>query len=269
MKAVAVISNRPPPHPMAPPKPIGGTTPAKPETKSPAVADNPVAAALKALFSPEALLKRAEEDAVNNALKDMERISLYLPELTDSEKEQVRLALESRNKTRLGKLKSAFESGAFDRVINHPEKASAADKALMAEAAPAGLPSRDQDPLSNVLTTEQFDVYWQKQEEKRVSDAEENAADALKILNSGMDLTAEQKDAIFQGLAQVQLAPIEGEDGMSNAFLDQRLREEEKQRVLREHLTPEQTELFEKRIDEFKQGIEKFLKSTKGTAAEK
>jgi RNA polymerase sigma factor (sigma-70 family) len=266
-KAVTVVDPTPlVVQPPALPKPTAGITSGPSKVDKPAASADPLAVALTALFAPDALLKRAEEDAVKNAVKDMERISLYLPELTDAQKEQVRVALENGNKAKLGQLKTAFESGAFDRVINHLDNATEADRALMAEAAPAGPPSREDDPLVNVLTPDQFETYWQKKEEKRVSDAEESAADALKFLNSGMDLSPEQKDRIFQGLAQVQLAPIEGDEGLSNAFLDQRLREEEKQRVLREHLTPEQVELIEKRLGEFKQGIEKLIETAKGPA---
>lgn len=231
---------------------------AKPTPSSPT---NGAAAALAALFSPDAILKRAEDDAVKDAARDTERISLYLPELTDAQKEQVRSALENHNWAKLEKLKDAFETGAFDRVMNHPETATNRDRELMAEAAPSDPPSRDNDPLASVLTSEQFETYWQKQEEKRVSDAEASAATALQFLNQSLDLSAEQKDRIFEGLAQLELAPLEGGKGPGNSFVDDRLREEAKEQILRQHMNPNQVELIEKRLGEFKQGIENLLQS--------
>jgi RNA polymerase sigma factor (sigma-70 family) len=263
--AVSVAPSAPGPLPQKGTDPAGGGVSAKPKTAEPPAASSaePGAAALAALFSPESILKRAEEDAAKNAMKEMERISLYLPELTEERKEQVRAALEGDSKVKLARFKTALESGAFDRVMNHPETATKEDRALMAAAAPPGLPSRENDALISVLTPEQFETYWQKREERRVGEAEEKATDALKILNMGMDLSAEQKDLIFDGLAKVQLAPVEGGDGSSNAFLDQKLREAENERVIRENLTPEQTVLFEKRIAEIKTGIETILKAAK------
>lgn len=271
LKAAAVVHVAEPAGPAK--KPAAATIrenrPIKATAGAAAAEPNPVAAALVALFSPEALLKRAEEDAVKNALRDLERISLYLPELDDAQKEAVRAALEGHNKARLAQLKRAFDTGAFERVMNHPETATLADRKLMAEAAPAGLPSREEDPLATVLTADQFDVHWKKQEERRRSEAEAKASDALKMLDEHIGLSAEQKDRIFQGYAQVQLAPVEGGDGLSNSFLDERLREEEKQRILRETLTPEQVQLVEKRFTEFKEGIENLRKAAEGTGSPK
>lgn len=262
------LKEKPPGQPVPPASKISGA--GKKAEKSPESAKAPDgAAALAALFSKDAIAKRLEEDVVKNAEKDMKRIALYLPDLSDRKKEEIRSTLEAANKVKLDLFKKAFEEdGAFKKVMDDPEKAKPEDYALMAAVAPSQGPAPEEDPLASILAPEEFAIYRRKQEEKRVGDAEGSANETLKSLGGVVDLSPEQKDGIFQALADLQLNPPPGQEpGKSNALLDQRLREQEKERILQESLTAEQMEAYSHKKDEDKRNAEAFLKALGGQKA--
>lgn len=199
----------------------------------------------------QAALKKGQGKALARIETECTRLFLSLPDLTPEQMARIKLALKQRAFTELEGIIAAFHSGAVAAWVQSPEALSQEQKSALSALANVdprkyALPVIDDD-LRTILTPEQFEAYTKVNEARRVSQAEEAAADTLKFINRSFDLTAEQKDMIFQGLAQHALdwnqpAPA---PSASEPFPEIGSREEMRDRIIRAHLTPQQAAVFD------------------------
>lgn len=195
----------------------------------------------------ENTIKRVQDKAKRRANLEFNRLCLHLPDLTEAQKQKVKEALEVNGLAASDKMLEAFRSGAVSRALKKPESLTAEEKASLAglDFAKAATAS-DKETLQAILTAEQYDVYLKAQEARRVGDAENSAFDTLKWIGRTFDLSPDQKDSIFQKLAQHDLspdAPAAGIEGKPVPGLDARALA--RYQIIQESLTPSQVSAFD------------------------
>lgn len=207
--------------------------------------------------SPAAL----KEKSVKEAARELSRMALYLPGLTEDQQSRILAVYEERSLRRAEAFEQARQSGAFARLAGGIGNLTAEDRALFKAAhAFSGEASPENEALKAILTPDQHAVQLQAAERRRVNDAEGVASDAIRSLGQSMDLTPEQKDAIFQGVAQFELnPPADGSD--NSADLPSPFREEGRDRIIRQHLSAEQAALFDQRREDDRRRREQFLQT--------
>ena len=172
-------------------------------------------------FMRNKLLQNAEKLGREWATRDFTRICLYLPELTEDQKDQVLAALEQKY---LESVQSKFG----------PERSEVKRTGESDEL------NIDQE-MSRILTSEQFATHAAIAKARQVSEAEDAAAAELRKIRNSLDLTISQKDAIFQELAENELRRYEALAVSSDVqTLTDDTPEQTKERIIRSHLTPEQ-----------------------------
>ena len=234
-----------PPPPVRPVLPPAAPVPPAPGPATTPAATDPAAARM------EAVVKKAKEKAKRIADQEFTRISLNLPDLTDSQKERIRHALEQKGLADTQEMLAAFQSGAVARGVQAPESLTPADQAALARI--AALDPRQpsapsvEDELQAILTPEQLDQHVRAREAKRLGEAEEAANDTLKFIGRSFDLTAEQKDRLFQQLAQHELSPAPpSPPDRADPFPQIGSKQEARDRIIRANLTPPQAEVFDR-----------------------
>jgi RNA polymerase sigma factor (sigma-70 family) len=195
----------------------------------------------------ENTIKRVQDKAKRRANLEFNRLCLHLPDLTEAQKQQVKEALEVNGLAASDKMLEAFRSGAVSRALKKPESLTAEEKASLAglDFSKAAAIS-DKETLKAILTAEQYGVYLKAQETRRVGDAENSAFDTLKWIGRTFDLSPDQKDSIFQKLAQHELSPdtpSAGTEGKPVPGLDGRALA--RYRIIQESLTPPQEAAFD------------------------
>jgi RNA polymerase sigma factor (sigma-70 family) len=214
-------------------------------------------------FMAETFLKQAKENASNDATRDLARMSLYLPDLTDDQKAKIQTLLEKRNKDRVEGFSKIMKSGLATKMMSDPKSLTDAEKAELQAMRPKDA-SPENDPLKEILSDDQFAKHLEVKEQKRVSDAESTASDSLKTLGQTVELNAEQKDSIFQAVAQYEMSrDANAGDRMPGPFGGGG-QDEERDRIILEHLSPEQGALYEERRQEERQRREGFMKMMMG-----
>jgi hypothetical protein len=188
-------------------------------------------------------------------------MNLYLPGLTDDQRARILTVYEERSMRRANAFEEARQTGAFARLAGGIENLTAEDKELFKSAhAVPGEAAPESEALKTILTAEQYALHLQAAERRRVNDAEGVASDTLRSLGQSFDLSPEQKDAIFQDVAQFELNPSEEEEG-SAAGLPSPFREQGRDRVIRKHLSEEQAALFDQRREDDRRRREQFLQT--------
>jgi hypothetical protein len=181
-------------------------------TKAPAAAaaqktstpDNPMAALAGAL-SGDNLVRIAEEQMKHEATRELNRLAQRL-NLTPEQKEKLLKFLEDQHHNSINRLKLAVESGLLTRAMKGKENLSAEDQKMLTQMDADEDTTGKMDPfLEKLLTPEQLTEYGKAKNEQRVAEAEEHAHDMLSSISKKVDLTAEQKDLIFQQLAERKL----------------------------------------------------------------
>ncbi len=202
-----------------------------------------------------------KEKSAKEAARELARMNLYLPGLTEEQKARI-LALYEEQGTRRGEaFEKARQSGAFTRLAGGIANLTEEDKALFRAAhTGAGGSLPEDDALKAILTPAQFGLHLEAAERRRVNEAEGVASDALRSLGRNLDLSLAQRDAIFQEVAQFELNPPEEEEG-SEATLPSPFREEGRDRIIRGHLSEEQAALFDQRREDDRRRREQFLQS--------
>ena len=145
------------------------------------------------------------------------------------------------------KVLGVFESGTVAKAAQSPETLTAEEKAAIAPLDPRrmGAPSMDQE-MQSILTEDQYEVHTAKKEQKRIGDAEDRTTDQLKSLGRKFDLSQDQKDSIFQQLATLELQPnASATRANGEPFPQIGSRVEARDDIIRCHLTPQQTEIFD------------------------
>lgn len=224
----------------------------KPDTASSGItqaSDEAEAAARKR----EEIRQNGRNKALRLAETEFTRLTLNVPGLTPDQKTKIREALEAKSLATIDGILQAFESGAVASAVKNPESLTAEEKTALSRMAnvdprKAGPPVIDEE-LKAILTPDQYAVHAQAQESRRVTAAEESAGDAIKFISRTFDLTADQKDRIFQQLAQLALAPEEKAPAATGAdpFPEIGSREAARDRIIRAHLTPEQADVFDQK----------------------
>jgi RNA polymerase sigma factor (sigma-70 family) len=221
-------------------------------------AKTPVSTAPSAPPAMEITLKRAQEKAMRTANMKYNRIVMNLPDLTEAQKKQLKETLEVNGRAATDRMMEAFQSGAVMRALQKPESLTAMDRAALAGVDPAKITTAtDTEALKAILTAEQYAAFIKSQEARRVGDAENASFDTLKWMSRNIDLSAEQKDRIFQGLAQRELSPDlpPGEDG-GKPLPGLDAHAAARDRIIRESLTPEQAAAFDQMRAEQMRAIE-------------
>ncbi len=229
-----------------------------------AAAPKPAREAMEAAPAPaapltmEQTLKRVHDKAKQRANREFNRLCLNLPDLTDAQKQQLKEVLESNSQAAAEKMMEAFRTGAVARALQKPESLTAAERASLAALDYGKTASvTDRETLKAVLTPEQHETYVKSQEARRVGDAENAATDTLKWIDRSIDLSPDQKDRIFQQLAQHDLSPeaaTRDTGGKPLPGLDAHAATRD--RIIREILTPQQTASFDQLRSEQIRGIE-------------
>jgi RNA polymerase sigma factor (sigma-70 family) len=203
----------------------------------------------------EAFLKRTKDHGIKQAARELARININLPDLTLDQKDQIRALFEEQNLEKTARFAKALQSGALIRNATGPENLSDGDKAVLATL--RRMDSDETDPVADILTEAQFAQYLQAKQARRISSAENTASDALQVLGQLFDLTGGQKDALFQALAQYELA-AQKEWGIEIPFADNQ-REAGRQKIIRAQLSGEQTAIFENHVTEEQARRREFL----------
>lgn len=144
------------------------------------------------------------------------------------------------------KMLEVFESGVVAKAARDPESLTDGEKDAVAPLDPRRMsPPVVDEEMRTILTEEQFGTYAEKKELKRIGDAEDRATDLLKSLGRKFDLSPDQKDAIFQQLANHELA-VPGQEKVvaGNPFPQIGSRDDARDSIIRSILTPQQTEIF-------------------------
>ena len=166
--------------------------------------ENPMAA-FASVFAGDNLVRIAEEQLKHEATRELNRLAQRL-NLTPEQKEKLLKFLEGQHRNSINQLKLAVESGLLNRAVKGKENLSAEDQKALEQMDADEDPTVKMDPfLEKLLTPDQLAEYGKAKNEKRVAEAEEHAHDVLSSIGKKVDLTAEQKDRIFQELAQRKL----------------------------------------------------------------
>jgi len=201
------------------------------------------------------------EKSTREANRELERISLYLPGLTEEQRASLFSFYEKQSLRKAEAFAKARQTGAFTRLAGGISNLTAEDITLFKIA--HGVPGRSPDEheaLQDILTDDQFTLHMAATERRRINDAEGVAADVLRTLGQNFDLTGSQKDAIFADVAGFEMNPSAELEGAA-AELPSAFRESGRDHVIRQHLTREQAAIFDRRREEDRQRREQFLQT--------
>jgi len=205
--------------------------------------------------SPEALREKIEKEAA----RELARMNLYLPGLTDDQKVRILAVYADHSLRRAAAHEQARQTGAFARLAGGIKNLTDEDKALFKAAhAVHGAAAPESEALKAILTAGQIALHLEAEERRRVNDAEGVASDTIRALGQSMDLSPGQKDAIFQGVAEFELHPPATD---AAADLPGPFREEGRDQVIRQHLSAEQAALFDQRREDDRRRREQFLQT--------
>ncbi len=257
------------PVPVKPALPPAGVAPKVAEAKP---AKDQKAAFMEQLASAMSGPKWAQDEGKKNAEKEFKRLVLSIPDLTDDQKVQLKQAVESRHARLADSFNQSFPDGLAGmlKAFSDPKSLTKEQKEVFAAMDPRRKRETDADnPLRSVLTEEQYTHYSGAEERRRTEDAENAATDALKSVTDTMDLSAEQKDAIFQALAQSELNPpdLDSEIALMSASPGVDLRKAARDELIRQNLTPEQLQAFDENREEEQKRAAEFLKLFGGKSA--
>lgn len=222
------------------------------------------------LLQVSGLINMATSQMKQDALREVNRLALRL-KLTPEQKEKLAKFLEEKHQKDTEMLQKAVETGLLTRAMKGSENLSPEDKKLLAQldADDHKEEAEELDPfLATLLSPEQMVEYGKSREEKRVADAEESAHTTLNAIAKQVDLTNDQKDRLFQQLAERGLAKkpesASGESGAAFAVdIGETLTEFDRANddVIRGILTPEQFEAYEKSREEEERQMKEVMKA--------
>ncbi|HWB05693.1 MAG TPA: sigma-70 family RNA polymerase sigma factor [Verrucomicrobiales bacterium] len=213
------------------------------------------------------LINIAATQMKQEASREVNRLALRL-KLTAEQKEKLTKFLEDKHQRSMDRLKHAVETGLLTRAMKGTENLSEEDQKLLAELEADDHDDRDLDPfLGTLLSQEQLAEYGKSKEEKRVAEAEERAHTTLSAIGKQVDLTEDQKDRLFQQMAQRELTakkPHPGSVETDAGALTVNLAGSEFDRanddVIRSILTPEQFETYAKSREEEERQAKEVMK---------
>jgi len=211
---------------------------------------------------------KLKEKSAKEASRELARMSLYLPGLTDDQRARILAVYEERSTRHVEAFEQARQSGTFTRLAGGYQNLSAEDKTLLKAVSSKPVESTEEnDPLQSILTGDQYARHLEAIERRKISDAEGVASDMLRTLGRSFDLSQEQKDAIFQAVAQFELTPPEGvPEELAGLPFGADPRDELRERIIREHLSPDQRALFDQKLEDDRQRREHFLQMMGGAA---
>jgi hypothetical protein len=216
------------------------------------------------LLSGGNMVKIATDAMKKDTIREINRLALRL-KLTPEQKEQLQQFLEEKNRLAMEQLQRAVDSGALTRAMKGGEGLTPEDHRIMADLDASEHPEEETDTfLAKLLTPEQQQEYAGSKEEKRVAEAEESAHEALAAISKQVDLTSDQKDRLFQALAQRKLTAAPKSKDPETAFsLGDAMPQFDKSSddVLRSILTAEQFQAYEKSREEEERATKEIIKT--------
>lgn len=244
------------------------------------------------LFNAETIVKLAESQMKHDAATELNRLSLRL-QLTSDQKEKLSIFLQKQKAGELAQLKRIQSSGLLDKAMKTPDGLSEDENealtALNAADAETSIPDTDQF-LKTLLTPEQHEEYTRSEQERRVTRTETEANGVVESLAGQMDLTPDQKDRIFQGIAALGLKreeeaarPMEGSarmsvtlgssgssgNGPSATEVAMLNADPQHEALLKEILTPEQFETYQvnraREVEHGKEVLKSFMPKSAST----
>jgi RNA polymerase sigma factor (sigma-70 family) len=245
--------------------PSANPAPVDPEA---APAAPPPMAAMASFFSGDRMKKMAENEAKKRVNLAYNRICLNLPDLTDDQKTRIRAALEKKSAEETAELMKLMDSGGMAKMMD-PSSLTKEERALMSKMDPRRASAvTDDATLQTILTGEQYEQYAKSQETRRVTEAENAATDTLKSVGRAIDLTPEQKDQLFNQLAQYDLAKEEISAPESpGPFPGMGSSDEKREEIIRANLTPPQLAVYDQSRAEDRQSREQMMQFLPGRAS--
>lgn len=206
---------------------------------------------LDAAMTREMMLEVIDGQAELRVERMFSRFCATVSGLTDGQKARLREEIEGRIRVQTEVMREVVE-GALARGSLDPASFSQAERDRLAAAEGTEL-EVDDAALRRILTEEQFGRFAAVREMRRVAAAEEAGNEAVRGADRYVDLTAEQRDLLFQRAAVARL----GEGGAAEAGKDASEAAEE---MLRSVLTPEQTEAYERARAQEERTVQRLLK---------
>jgi RNA polymerase sigma factor (sigma-70 family) len=206
---------------------------------------------LDAVMTREMILEVIDGQAELRVERMFSRFCATVSGLTDGQKARLREEIEGRIRVQTEVMREVVE-GALARGSLDPASFSQEERDRLAAAEGTEL-EVDDAALRGILTEEQFGRFAAVREMRRVAAAEESGNEAVRAADRYVDLTAEQRDLLFQRAAAARL----GEGGAAEAGKDASGAAEE---MLRSVLTPEQTEAYERARAQEERTVQRLLK---------
>lgn len=202
-------------------------------------------------ISREMVLEVIDSQAELRVERLFSRFCATVSGLTEGQKARLRAEIGERIRVQTEAMREVVE-GALRRGSVDPASFSQEERDRLAAAEGIEL-EVDDAALRGILTEEQFGRFAEVRQSRRVAAAEDAGNDAVRAADRYVDLTAEQRDVLFQRAAAARL----GEGGAAEAGKDASGAEEE---MLRSVLTPEQTEAYERAKAQEERTLQRLLK---------
>lgn len=202
-------------------------------------------------ISREMILEVIDSQAELRVERLFSRFCATVSGLTDGQKARLRAEIGERIRVQTEVMREVVE-GALRRGSVDPASFSQEERDRLAAAEGIEL-EVDDAALRGILTEEQFGRFAEVRQARRVAAAEDAGNEAVRAADRYVDLTAEQRDVLFQKTAAARL----GEGGAAEAGKDASGAAEE---LLRSVLTPMQTEAYERAKAQEERTLQRLLK---------
>jgi Spy/CpxP family protein refolding chaperone len=165
--------------------------------------------AFSSLLKSDSLTTILASEAKKNSLREFNRLTARL-NLTEEQQKSLRDFFDRRNQVTSEMLKEVKDSGLLERSMSGEKELNAEDKAMIERLAAKEEKDLDVDALlDSILTPEQKIQQVQAKEEQRTEAARASAQQTIDDVGNHVDLSTEQKDQLFDAIAQKRLSEDE------------------------------------------------------------
>ena len=221
---------------------------------SPGPKAEPAAPAVPVL-SREVMTKLMESQREMDGTLLFNRICLSVEGLTDAQKDRLKAEVDRQMDARHAALAEVMARVDPAKLTSLDNGLSMEDSQKLAAASqPAEL---DEATLRSILTPEQYAQHQVAGETRRIAAAENSANDAIREMDRYTELSPEQKDQLFQKLADSELRPDEAAADPARAM-------EKRDAIMRSVLTPQQAAVYDETREKEKQTFQKMLQLIPG-----
>lgn len=248
------------------------TRPERPDRPAPTAAKEKAAEpgimdAFANLLKSDSLTTILESESKKESLREFSRLTTRL-NLTEEQQKTLRDFFDRKNQASSEVLKEVKSSGLLERSLNGQKELSEEDKAMVERLASKTEKDLNIDTvLDSILTPEQKVQQVQAKAEQRTEAARASAQQTIDDVGNHVDLNTEQKDRLFDAIAQKRLSedqkPTPASDTLNlRDMLEQSGNEAAgDDDILSQVLTPEQMALLTKNRAEEAAQMEEMLKS--------